>query len=332
MKKIVLYKKKICRIEFMFWVLVGGMTSLFISSCSEAYLDKHASKWSWIPQWRVKVFSENWDSWSYPDNNFYDSSTRTNFEELNEEDIRMSATKSLLGRFYADLYAPKKDWTEFTKKYSGSTAPIVLNAIKEKYAMSHGGKEGYDWSVFGGNVEDSSEVKKVSIFPARDEWLMVKICGADTTRFLISTCTDGSITGIINPKKHIAMDWIIDGKVDFLNKFYQSLYANHNDHKRLNQMYCDVITLKVAKMLRRSYVHKHLKGKGYDWGLFTEGLDDVSKECPKLHFSFEGGEWYAVKTATGQPTGLQIRVEESSTDMLMLITGLRKVTPMQTKI
>lgn len=304
---------------------------LLFFSCSNLFHEKNSSVLSLIPVWRINDedmgCSRAWEANPVPDypRTFLECEGfhTISLEQMRKEDHRLEASKSFLGKFYTDLYARKTDWKAFTDKYSDAISSYVLEAIKEKYARKHGGREGYDWGAFGGNVEDTSEINKMTITPIQDNWFLVKILAADTTKILISTWNDGSISGIVNSKQHIAMNYIIHDKEEFLRDFYHDLYENHYDHKILYHKYCNIFTLKVAKILRRSYTRKHLKGHGYDWNLFTEGLGTVPNECPKVNFSFEKGEWYGVETSNGVPTGLQIRLEDTS-NALWLITGLRK--------
>lgn len=310
---------------------------LMICFCSMPSMGKAASTEISIPRWNLNEYPlpSDWQFiWDKEDSQMdyvSDLNDYPNVDETNYHKRWMMNSFAVLKQFYVDLYAPKTDWKEFTSKYADRVNANVKNYLKASYSLEHHGAEGYDWDMFKGNLPTSTIVDKISIYPVSENnnWLLIKINHIDSVRLLVYTTVDGEICGLINPYRQAAIDEIIAQKVKFLSDFYHQMYAGRQDEKALNKKCSDIFTLKVENLLKRSFRKKHSKGRGLDWGCFTEGLDGVSKECPKLQFSFEGGEWYAVKTATGQPTGLQIRVE--FTDR-MIISGLRKVTPMQTKI
>ena len=217
-----------------------------------------------------------------------------------------------LETFYADLYAPKTDWTAFSAKYASHLDTVLLPLLKSTFEKRHTNK-GIAWETFGFNIGDANEIQRLTVKPYKDHWFEVQVVDSDTqtVRVRIDDDRKDVINGLYNPQQKITMSPLIKVKKLFLKNFYNDM-SRETDVEKFTKMYKSHCADFILKAL--------LKDTGeYDWSLLSIGKGDM-QEITEDDIDYERDGWLWVKPQWYD--GPEVRVQLALIKDKLVITGL----------
>ena len=220
--------------------------------------------------------------------------------------------KIFLETFYADLYAPKTDWTAFSAKYASHLDTVLLPLLKSTFEKRHTNK-GIAWETFGLNIGDANEIQRLTVKPYKDHWFEVQVVDTDTQTVRVRIDDDRKyvINGLYNPQQKITMSPLIKVKKLFLRNFYNDM-SRETDVEKFTKMYKNHCADFILKAL--------LKDTGeYDWSLLSIGKGDM-QEITEDDIDYERDGWLWVKPQWYD--GPEVRVQLALIKDKLVITGL----------